>query len=274
MMSRRPLPNVAAALWNARAAAPLSTDDFASYNRQRRSAFTLIEVLLAVSIIIGLLVVVLFFYQQAAQLRTELLTDTERSSAARLLMDKLTAELRAARAHTFYEVPLVGDSTYLQFIATDLPSDTAWTGERLGRITRPESDLKLVRYSTETESSTTNILGLARAEEPLIELRKVAGSELLIGPSVSETNNSASVLITDQFHFIHFRYWDGAAWVDSWNNTWLPSGVEISLGREPLPAEMETADYPYEVFRRVVYLPGSATSEEELDFDVFAEVSK
>src|SRR5688572_27247709 len=85
-----------------------------------RAAFTLVEVLLAVGIVAGLLVVVLFFYQQAAQLRTELLLDAERTSSARLLMERLTAELRTARAHTFYETPLVGDSTYLQFIAVDV----------------------------------------------------------------------------------------------------------------------------------------------------------
>src|SRR5687768_12841131 len=180
----------------------LAPSDVDCYKKRKSYSFTLIEVHLAVSIIIGLHVVVLFFYQQTAQLRTELLIDTERSSAARLLMDKLTAELRSARAHTFYEVPLVGDSTSLQFIATDLPSDSAWTGERLGRISCPESDLKLVRYKTETDSATTNILGLVRAEEPLVELRKVAASELLVGPSVSETNNSGAVLITDQFHFV------------------------------------------------------------------------
>src|SRR5688572_24203718 len=86
------------------------------------NAFTLVEVLLAVGIVAGLLVVVLFFYQQAAQLRTELLVDAERSSSARLLMERLTTELRTARAHTFYEVPLVGHATYLQFITVDLPS--------------------------------------------------------------------------------------------------------------------------------------------------------
>src|SRR5688572_29016155 len=136
-----------------------------------RAAFTLVEVLLAVGIVAGLLVVVLFFYQQAAQLRTELLLDAERSSSARLLMERLTAELRTARKHTFYEVPLVGDSTYMQFIAVDLPSQSAWTGDRLGRVSHPESDLKLVSYGAEVSLEDTNIVGLARSEEPLIELR-------------------------------------------------------------------------------------------------------
>jgi type II secretory pathway pseudopilin PulG len=219
--------------------------------RRVRAAFTLIEVLLAVGIIAGLLVVVLYFYQQAAQLRTELLVEAERTSSARLLMDRLTAELRAARSHTFYAVPLVGDATYVQYITTDLPSQTAWTGERLGRITRPESDLKLVRYSAEVSREDTNVVGLARAEEALVELRTSAPSEAVL-PIDAQTNKTNAILITEAFKYIRFRYYDGYKWLESWNDTFLPKGVEVTLGSEPMPAEAEVEEYPYEVFRRVI----------------------
>lgn len=227
-----------------------------------RAAFTLVEVLLAVGIIAGLLVVVLYFYQQAAELRTELLVAAERSSAARLLMDRLTAELRTARAHTFYEVPMVGDSSYLQFITTDLPSPTAWTGERLGRITRPESDLKLVSYGTEVSREDTNVIGLARAEEPLVELRTAPASEAVLPDIDATTNKANTILITDAFRYIRFRYYDGYNWLESWSDTFLPKGVEVTLGSEPMPPEVELEEYPYEVFRRVIYLPGSDADEQ------------
>jgi prepilin-type N-terminal cleavage/methylation domain-containing protein len=229
--------------------------------------FTLVEVILAVGIIAGLLVVVLFFYQQAARLRTELLVDAERSSSARLLMERLTAELRTARTHTFYEVPLVGDSTYLQFIAVDLPSQSAWTGDRLGRVSRPESDLKLVSYGAEVSLEDTNIVGLARSEEPLIELRTALPETAVVLPG-AETNKSNSILITEAFRFIRFRYWDGHDWVESWSETYLPKGVEVTLGSEPMPADLEIKEYPYEVFRRVIYLPGSAGNEDDMFFDL------
>ena len=229
--------------------------------RRVRSAFTLIEVLLAVGIIAGLLVVVLYFYQQAAELRTELLVDAERSSAARLLMDRLTTELRTARTHTFYEVPLVGDATYLQFITTDLPSQTAWTGERLGRITKPESDLKLVSYGTEVSLEDTNVVGLARSEEALVELRTAAASEATL-PVGANTNKTNRILITDAFKFVRFRYYDGYKWLENWNDTFLPKGVEVTVGSESMPAEVD--EYPYEVFRRVIALPASDADEQRL----------
>jgi type II secretory pathway pseudopilin PulG len=240
----------------------------ASYCSQRtHHAFTLVEVLLAVGILAGLLVVVLYFYQQAAQLRTELLLDTERSSSARLLMERLTGELRAARSHTFYAVPLVGDATYLQFITTDLPSQTAWAGEHLGRVSRPETDLKLISYRREVSREDTNLVGIARSEEPLVELRTPGFNESTIVAQSSGTNKPDSVVVTEAFPFVRFRYWDGQAWTESWNNTFLPSAVEVTLGSEPLPTEVEPADYPSEVFRRVIYLPGSVRDTADTLFE-------
>jgi type II secretory pathway pseudopilin PulG len=235
----------------------------AQIRKRIRAAFTLVEVLLAVGIIAGLLMVVLYFYQQAAELRTELLLDAERSSSARLLMDRLTTELRSARSHTFYEVPLVGDATYLQFITTDLPSQTAWTGERLGRITKPESDLKLVSYGAEVSLEETNVVGLARLEEALVELRTAAASEATLPVGVS-TNKTNRILITEAFKFVRFRYYDGYKWLENWNDTFLPKGVEVTLGSEPMSADVEVEEYPYEVFRRVIALPASDADEQRL----------
>ena len=233
-------------------------------------AFSLIEVLLAVGIIAGLLGIVLFFYQQAAHLRTELLLETERISAARLLIDRLTTELRAARTHNYYAVPLVGSSSYLQFITTALPSQLNWSGERFGRITRPESDLKLVSYNAGTLPEDTNAVGLTRSEETLVEFRTVAASEATLAPSES-TNDTGALLITDQFQFVRFRFWDGYDWLDSWNETFLPKGVEISLGAQPLPPEIDPAEYPHEVFRRVIHIPASVETPDDPLFELMEE---
>ncbi|MCI0744963.1 MAG: type II secretion system GspH family protein [Verrucomicrobia subdivision 3 bacterium] len=243
-------------------------------NGPRRAllAFTMIEVLLAVGIIAGLLVVVLFFYQQAAQLRTELLLDAERSAAARLLMDRVTGELRTARTHSYYATPMAGGADYIQFITTDLPSQANWSGERFGRITRPETDLKFVRYGLEVSAEDTNVVGLTRTEEPLVEFRTVAATSAVL--QATETNRTSALVITDQFRFVWFRYWDGYGWVEEWNHTALPRGIEVSLGAEALPPETEPAEYPYEVFRRVIYLPNSAPVEEDPFFDLLDPAPK
>ena len=237
-------------------------------------AFTLIEVLLAVIISIGLLGVALYFYQQAAEFRAQVITETERVSTARLILDKITTELRTARRHGFYEAAFIGESDFLQFIKTDVPSKAAWYGGEYGRARAAETDLKLVRYGVSTTPGTNEVIaGLFRTEEALVEYKQVVETSASV--SVAPTNAMAG-LLTDSFRYLRFRYWDGTQWVSSWSKASLPRGVEITLGSEAAPVEAvnpvapapiasalrevpRNEEYPYEVFQRIVYLPGSTT---------------
>src|SRR5947199_3692942 len=102
------------------------------YRARARRAFTLIEVVLAIGIAIGIMLVLLFFYNQAANLRAQLMQEAERLSTVRLLMDRITMELRTSRPHAFFEATFIGDTNFMQFPRTELVSDAAWkTGERV-----------------------------------------------------------------------------------------------------------------------------------------------
>ena len=229
---------------------------------------------MAVVISIGLLGVALYFYQQAAEFRGQIITETERVSAARLILDRITTELRTARRHAFYEQAFVGEPDFLQFIKTDVPSKAAWSGGDNGRLSSAETDLKLVRYGLSmTPGTNESIAGLSRSEEALVEYKQVVETSASVSfPSTNATDG----LLADNFRYLRFRYWDGTEWVASWSKAALPRGVEITLGSEPLPAETAnpvapapiasalrdvpaSEDYPYEVFQRIVYLPGSST---------------
>src|SRR5258708_2784802 len=82
------------------------------------SAFTLIEVLLAIFIASGILVVLLYFYQQATHLRAQAIQETERIAAAGLIMDKITSELRTTPAETAFGRGFAGGSNTIQFVKT------------------------------------------------------------------------------------------------------------------------------------------------------------
>jgi len=225
------------------------------------AAFTLLEVVLAISLAIGILLVLLFFYQQAANLRAELVSQAERVSAVRLVMERITSELRATRAHGFYPA-VIGDAESLQVITTgDLPQSAWRTGER---VTRAQTDLKFVRYSLESYANGTNVSvkAFSRTEEPVVlERSKPRIDAGAVTADASEAKRAEP--LSEEIHFVRFRYWDGKAWLDSWDGTGMPSGVEINLGFEvPLPEE-GVAALPEEVFRRVVYLPGSGASHPE-----------
>ncbi len=237
-----------------------------SNETRRVAAFTLVEVVLAIVIAVGILVVALFFYQQASNFRDQLLEESERISTARLLMEKMTTEFRTAHNATSFRQPLRGSSNSVQFIRTDVPSLADWRGGILGRSIEPETDLKLVSYRLDAADST-NVTGLIRSEQPLVDLRKVTEDGGFV-----ETNSPANpepVFLTKSIRFLQFRYWNGSDWQETWNAPELPKAVEVSLAAEPAPeiTEGETNAYPAEVFRRVICLP--ATGGPRLDLPSF-----
>jgi len=226
---------------------------------QLRRGFTLIEVVLAIGITIGLMLVVMYFYQQASRLRQDALAQAERVSAARLLLERLTRELRAARPDPFLLMGLRGTSNSLEFVSAGYTRPASWQeGET---VSSPASDLNILRYRLAFASESTNALGIARAAEQLLELPAQAGA-------ATETAPPAGQLMTEQLRFLQFRYWDGTRWLESWDALALPRGLEITVAGEPPSEEMDDED----VYRRIVYLPGSEHTPPEPDpFDWFEE---
>lgn len=225
-------------------------------------AFTLLEVILAIAIAAGMLAVVLFFYTQAANLRVQLFYETTRTSAARLLMNRLTTELGNARRCESFDVGLKGSADSIEFVRLDLPNSSGWTNSPDALSTTPISPFRVIRYGALRSPDGTNIFGITRSEETL--LRRT--SEPIDEGDISSTNaipTRRTPVPIDQFRFIRFRYWNGATWLDSWTAADLPAGVEVTLGAEPVPEGISPDDYPYEIFRRVIYIPthGLAASD-------------
>ena len=239
----------------------------ASNQFQRTAAFTLVEVVLAIGIAVGLLVVALHFYQQATNLRGQLIEESDRLSAIRLVMDRITSDLRTALAQP--QEGFTGTPDSMRFVKADMPARADWRGGAFGRATSVETDLKRVSYSLSALLEGTNALvaGLSRSEEPWVEQRPLAGAKVAVQASIESagTNQPATGPVIESIRFARFRYWDGSGWQDSWDSSDLPRGVEVSLGAEPLPLEEAPESYPYELFRRVIYLPGVGPGLDVLD---------
>ncbi|MCX6906110.1 MAG: hypothetical protein NTW03_22050, partial [Verrucomicrobia bacterium] len=204
----------------------------------------MLEVVLAISIAIGVLVVALYFYAQAAELRTQLLLESERISSARRIMDRITEDLRCAYGTFAAGSGVTGDSASLRIVRTELPPRSLWTAEQAARVAQPVTDLRLVIYSTGISTNGTNVVettnaamaGLFRSEEPLVQKRQTRpppGAAPLLSATPPETRPGPEPL-TEAIQFVNLRYWDGSSWQDSWNKGVLPQGVEVSLGGEPL----------------------------------------
>lgn len=233
--------------------------------RRRASAFTLVEVILAISIALGILVVVLYFYQQATDLRIQVITETERVASARLLMDRITSELRGALPDWSVGPAFLGTSNTLEFVKADVPAYNSWSGSALGRATAPLTDLKRIRYRLESVDGT-NTAGVVRFEEPLIRRRQMV--DLTSQPGA--TNSAAMAAqppVLEEIRFLQFRYWSGTNWTDAWTGDGCPAGVEVSLGSDPATNGMDLVDYPGDVFRRVIHLSANHLTEKPVTPD-------
>ena len=245
------------------------TRSASSRRRLRECGFTLVEVILAIGLAIVILVTAMSFYHQATNLRGQLVEVSERVSTVRLVMDRLAADLRVARAHDWEGFN--GDATSLRFVKCEAIASSAWTRNQ------PVSDLRLVSYGAATGLDGTNmmVIGLNRSESLAVELRqtRATAAPLDAAPATASSATSTNVApvepITDVIRFVHFRYWDGTMWVESWGDVVPPLAVEVSFGLEPLPDDALPDEYPFEVFRRLLALPGGCESDPFAEF--FAE---
>ena len=75
----------------------MSESNASRSNRPKKTnnAFTLLETLLAVVIATGLLSTAMYFYQQSGKFRNDLILENERIASARLILNKMSSELRS-----------------------------------------------------------------------------------------------------------------------------------------------------------------------------------
>jgi prepilin-type N-terminal cleavage/methylation domain-containing protein len=239
----------------------------------RRAGFTLVEVILAILIISGIMTVLLYFYHRSAQVRQAVIEETEFLSTSRMLFEQLSTELRSARIVEDQFLGLEGTSNSISFVCTSIPQTARWiTSTNEAVILPPSTDLKRVSYRLLSGTNTFERRGIDRLEELVLGAAFTSGTNATEFVSASETNLTADIEassistnfifrgrlpLTEKVQFIQFRYWAGTNWIDSWGGMDLPGGVEITVGRDPMPAEGSAEGYPFELFRRVVYLPNS-----------------
>jgi type II secretory pathway pseudopilin PulG len=247
--------------------------------------FTLLEVVLALSIAFGLLVVVLYYYQQAALLRDSTLRSAAGLAAVRLCMDRLATELRTASAQpdTFR-----GGPQDLEFLQCGLPEPGTGSPTGSSLVAATTFLLRRIRYALPDAAGEPGGQALARTEtsvavaapatqvaeapspslpsdEPPDTNQVMAVESVVSGDEDTRVTTSfpsagAAALTVPEVRYLHLRYWDGAAWQESWSAPTLPRGVEITLALDAVPAEATADTLPGEVFRRVIAIPGGSTT--------------
>ncbi len=233
------------------------------------AAFTLVEIILAIGIATALLLVVLTFYNQAADMRSQVLREAQQVSTMRLVMDRLAADLRAVQPGSRGQ--FTGGSNSMSFVkvaCTSLPANAP-----LG--TKEPTDLVRVSLSTLFATNETGVVvsGLDRNEGPLAppvttNLLSLPDDPALfdlmldMGDSSSLVLSNQTQIVTEPFadlvRFVRFRYWDGTAWQFEWTNSTPPPGVELVLSSSIAVSDLEDLDvdaFPPDALRRVVAIP-------------------
>ncbi|MFP4052338.1 MAG: type II secretion system protein J [Phycisphaerae bacterium] len=231
--------------------------------RSGRGGFTLLEILLAIVLIVGVLGGVFGLYAYASDFRETLNEESQRVSQRRAVMARLTDELRATVAEPWLredpdsegdlmlQFGLVGETDEdmyyctLRLVCARVPGPAAWVERNITeKPVEPESDLMVVTYALRVDPESGQVEGLQRTEQKLLaSLPETPGRTTLVDPRA---------------RFFQVRYWSASDsdWVYEWPEGGLPMAVEIVISDE-LPEDMN--DLPSSYARRVVYLPAGKT---------------
>ena len=229
-------------------------------------AFTLVEVVLAISLTLGLVGAALSFNHYVQAVKRDVVADVDATMGQQRAMELMTCELRCAFVGLLETDPTSfwGSGQEVDFLSTTLPGAAAWLApEQHSAQMPPQSDVQRVTYRIrygQTDDGAAVVEGLERVS---LSVTPAAGD--------AESPSPAQIdLVAPSVRFVRFRYHVGDTssgefsgvtdngWVDDWLGG-PPLAVEITMGRNPLADGQDVYEYlaGNETFRRVVYLPGT-----------------
>ena len=247
------------------------------------AGFTLLEVILAVSLTIILCGAVYSFYHFVLGAGDDARQQGQKSFAQRRVLELMAEEMASAIVYPFLQVGMNGDGETVMFMRTALPSRAVFWKDELVNAPppagwdeqdgqwgwEPEHDIQRVEYRLqyyEDEEGVEQVAGLERTSMRTIAAKVAEEREEETGQeeptrqrtgsgSGGGTGNIRVAFLTEHVKFLRFQYWDGSGWQESWQTGGLPLAVWIELGSEPLPEDMAPDEYPYETVYRIVAIP-------------------
>jgi len=232
--------------------------------RRARPGFTMIEVVLAVSLSLALVIALLAFYKQVTDVRAAVHAEARIVGEEQTIMDLMTQDLRSAMVSPLAGMGIDGNTSGQFRVATaSLPGGISWVVQNVTSTEQypPQADVQIVGYRLRIEEDDQGqqvVTGIERTCQRTPTLQTAV--EATDATSFPLTADIQVTLLSAGMRFLYLRYWDGSAWQEAWSSGDLPGAVEINLGRDPLPDGTEPSAYPYTMFQRVVCVPVSAKS--------------
>lgn len=218
--------------------------------------FTLLEVIIAISLMIMLMSMLFVFYENALAQREEGTKRSRDAQLARVVLERMAREVRQAVGQIpGYGIGVFGYKDRIEVNTLVIP-DKKLTERRTVRQNNLPSqfDLQQIRYYVAwdeenlTDEGDPQALGLVRRVSKTYLRDAVVVSEE-VEDAVEATDESQLAykeeLYAPEIRFLELKYFDGATWWDDWELTQgnsLPQMVRITIGFEPVVPDSEEFD--------------------------------
>ena len=233
--------------------------------RTPNAGLTLLEVILAITLVILLVGAVYAFQYNILSRRDHNQRQNEAIFARRRVMDLMAAEVQSTLFYPMLQMGVEGTEERINFMRAVIPSNAVFleqstaTGTAIGDLWQygeeeesetaafdPQHDVQLVGYRLyryEDEEGVEQVGGLERTCQRTLQAQ-----------TSEEGENIEVSLLTEHVKFLNIEYYDGTQWVGSWQGEDLPVAIRISIGTQPLEEGASPEEYPYETTSRVVAL--------------------
>lgn len=193
----------------------------------RPRAFTLLEVLLAIGLMLALLGAMFAFFWDMLSVRARIIEETDRRRAAATLIERVERDLTTCLVGDgVVGAGVSGDATSLRILSRGVPVHRI---EAEGAAEAVLGDLEMTEYRFDERA------GVITARRSTI----VAGGEPDAEPD-EEPDEESRFDLGGPVHRVRFRYHDGDGWRDAFDSRSadrLPSAVEIAVWFDPWPGE-------------------------------------
>ena len=206
------------------------------------SGLTLVEVVLAVTLVVLLVAAVYAFQYNILSRRDHNQRRNEEVFARRRVMDLMAAEVQSTLFYPMLQMGVEGTEERINFMRAVIPSNAVFieqstpSGTALGELWQygqevesetaafePQHDVQLVGYRLyryEDEDGVEQIGGLERTCQRTLQAQ-----------TSEEGENIEVSLLTEHVKFLNIEYYDGTQWVGSWQGEDLPVEERHHVGR-------------------------------------------
>jgi len=247
---------------------------------RKRSAFTLIEVILASAIAL-VLMAGLYVAMDVELSRTQAGRElVERSTLVRAVLNKVTGDLEASLTQISQKTnvdPLLGEilTPELQALSQVVGTNVAFQSGVVGgsasitiymtkvpeAVNQMSDDPTEINTTTDLRKVTYYVSGTGLVREESLWLTAESSDSLMGG------DETEPFVIAPEVTNLAFRYWDGASWLESWDGSQPgpdgmtplgpPRAIELTMSIV-IPGDRVNGEFPTKTIRHVIAVPAAA----------------